>query len=436
MVPEAARSALSSPSHASTKGSRLFMSGQSKASPSASRNAAWLSLAHGGGFIIPLAELPILARALGPEGLGLVLFVQAAALTIAVFIEYGFHYSGARQVANAELDGRQLAPIVTAILHAKIVLAAVTLVTLCVVLAIVPAARQFMEMAPWIALMAIALGFTPTWYFLGRSRLVFPTLFDLAIRSIGLLLIFLFIHEPEDAGLAVKIYVGIGLVNTFVPFAVMMAQTGLARITREIVIKELFVGFDFFVYKGSASASASAASTILGVTTSPREVGIFGPSEKLVRAANGLVVVVLSAFFPDFVRRLRADAMDGRRAFERFLLGLVVVTGGGAAVIALLAAPLVEIVFGPGFEDAKNLLRWMVFLVPLRSASSAMTILWVVPSGHERYASRANLAALGIIFGAGFGLAPWLGAPGMGIALAIGEGFLFISLLFLYLRRQ
>lgn len=100
------------------------MSEQSKASPSASRNAAWLSLTHVGGLAIPLIELPILARALGPEGLGLVLFVQATALTIAVFIEYGFHYSGARQVANAELDGRPLGPIVAAILHAKIVLSA------------------------------------------------------------------------------------------------------------------------------------------------------------------------------------------------------------------------------------------------------------------------------------------------------------------------
>lgn len=85
-------------------------------------NTFWLMLAQIGGLFIPLIELPVLARALGQQNYGQVLYALGIALTASVFVEFGFNFSAARAVVKIRENKQQLAQLVSNVLFAKLLL--------------------------------------------------------------------------------------------------------------------------------------------------------------------------------------------------------------------------------------------------------------------------------------------------------------------------
>lgn len=85
-------------------------------------NTFWLMLAQIGGLFIPLIELPVLARALGQQNYGQVLYALGISLTASVFVEFGFNFSAARTVVKIRENKQQLAQLVSNVLFAKLLL--------------------------------------------------------------------------------------------------------------------------------------------------------------------------------------------------------------------------------------------------------------------------------------------------------------------------
>ena len=63
------------------------------------KNVSLLFVAQLVSYLIPILEIPILARALGVDEYGHILLIQTTALLCSLVVEYGYSLSGARQVA-------------------------------------------------------------------------------------------------------------------------------------------------------------------------------------------------------------------------------------------------------------------------------------------------------------------------------------------------
>src|SRR5437660_5395102 len=72
---------------------------------------------------IPLVTLPYLARVLGPEGWGMVAFVQSFAAFLVLLIEFGFEISATREVARCADSREKRAELFAGVLGAQAVLA-------------------------------------------------------------------------------------------------------------------------------------------------------------------------------------------------------------------------------------------------------------------------------------------------------------------------
>jgi len=387
---------------------------------SAKRNASMLVASNIASLGIPLIELPFLARALGVEHYGMLLFIQAIALTAAIFVEYGFHYSGARTIAQAADDHQAQAQTVTHILTAKAILYGMAL------LVILPAYTwTFHAELPHgqiaLCLLLAAYGFSPAWYFLGKGNLKVPVATDLVLRSIGLLLIIFFARTPEDLGLVLLIQCSVGMLNSALPSLVMIRQTGLVRPDSKMVMREIRSGWHFFVFKGASGVSASIATTVLGILSTPVQVGLFAPSEKLIRAGTTFVTTVLAAFFPASVQSVMTQGNAFKYRLVKPLTILFCMLCLAAFVVAILSSTLVRMAFGDAFSAAAPLLQVMAFLMPFRATSALLSILWLIPAGHEHLSSRLVLGNVVFVASLGCLIAPAAGATGVATVLALGE---------------
>jgi len=86
------------------------------------KNSLFLLLVQISGYIIPLIELPFLARVLSPNVLGQIIFIQVVALTASFFVEYGFNLKAARDFAQCNHDHDQRAKLIAIVFQAKIIL--------------------------------------------------------------------------------------------------------------------------------------------------------------------------------------------------------------------------------------------------------------------------------------------------------------------------
>ncbi|CAI0773726.1 Putative O-antigen transporter [Serratia entomophila] len=399
-------------------------------------NTFWLMLAQIGGLFIPLIELPVLARALGQQGYGQVLYALGIALTASVFVEFGFNFSAARSVVKVRENKRELAQLVTNVLFAKLLLSlAVAGVVGILVFSGTGATAIPHHWFIWISLFILAFGFTPLWYYVGIERLILPALLDLGLRSTGLMFTILLVSSPQHAQRVLTIQATVGIINTLLPTLLMIRTTGLGGVSLRGAITALRESWELFLYKGAQSIMGSIASTLLGLLGGARAVGAFVPAEKLVRAASGLAAPVLNAAFPHLVR-LQSDSAHAAKRVVSLAVGVLFLATVVFAVLTVCVAGwVVNIVFGPGYQDAIELLRLLVWIVPLRICSMALAILWFIPGGKEQVASRVMMLNIVIICLLAFLLVPTLGGLGMTIAFLAAEVTMFSLLLFLFCRK-
>src|SRR3954471_12066438 len=74
-------------------------------------------------YLLPLLTFPYLARTLGPDAWGAVLFAQAIGAMIAIVVEYGFDVSATRETARFAGDRDKLRELVSGVIGAKVLLA-------------------------------------------------------------------------------------------------------------------------------------------------------------------------------------------------------------------------------------------------------------------------------------------------------------------------
>ena len=399
-------------------------------------NAFWLVLAQVGGMFLPLVELPVLARALGQHAYGQILFALGVALTASVFVEFGFNFSAARSIVGIRDDRPAMARLVTNVLAAKLFLSVITALAVACILASGTGDTALPgHWFAWIGLLIIAFGFSPLWYYIGMENLVLPALLDLGLRSTGLAFIITLVASTAHAQRVLIIQSAVGVANTLIPTVILLRRTGMGPFSLSGTWLVLRESWELFLYKGAQSVMGSIASTLLGLFGGARMVGAFVPAEKLVRASAGLAGLALNAAFPHLVR-----VQSGSREAAKRLVGLCLLIFGGATVLfALLTvwlAPLVvKLVFGPGYDNAIELLRMLIWIVPFRVSSMIMAILWFIPAGREDVASRVMLLNIVIVCLLASALVPFFGGLGMTFAFLCSETTMFSILLFLFCRR-
>ncbi|MBQ0831291.1 oligosaccharide flippase family protein [Marinobacter sp.] len=400
------------------------------------KNASWLTVSHLAGYAIPLIELPVLTRSLGPDAYGKLLFAQSLALSLSLIVEYGFNLSASRAVARNREDPVYLRKLFGSVILAKLLIT-FFLLLFCIAWYLIQMpqlANSDWGLAGAAAVFFLAFGFSPFWYFQGTERMLGPVMLDLAFRFTGVILLYLFIHEPEDSVLALVILAVAGLCNTLITTGWALSRIGRPQFELAGAWLQICEGWHTFVYRSSSSVLLSASPAVLGFSAGTLATGIFVPAEKLIRASTGLALPVLTAFFP-YLSRL-SSAKDSRGNTHGWMLVGVLTLGGaiGAVLLWYLAPWLVLLLAGESFEASAGLMSLFVWLLPLRMLSQSLGLAILLPQGDERFAGYTMICSAILAVALGVLFSGWYGAIGMVSALLVAEAMLVLLLLYRALR--
>ena len=160
---------------------------------------------------------------------------------------------------------------------------------------------------------------------------------------------------------------------------------------------------------------------MLGYLSTQSELGLFAAASRFGSVARLAPQAVFGGALPVLSHEHGRDRPGAERLFHTFDRVLLVLSAAIAAGCALLAAPMLRIVYGPSFVQAAPALLWVsVGLIPLLSNSGRKVFLYA--SGGEALAVRWSAVALIVQVCLGAVLIPTLGSVGAAVSVAAGEG--------------
>jgi O-antigen/teichoic acid export membrane protein len=358
------------------------------AGPAAIRGAALRVGGYAVGIIVTVFSAALLFRHLGVVDSGRYVTVLSLVVIASGLVDFGLTTIGVRELAIRPRD--EAHRFIRNLVGLRLALTAVGLAGAVVFAALAgyPSEMVLGTLLAGIGMLAAAAQGTLAANLMVELRLGWLTLIELMRQVI------------VAASITVLVLVGAGLVGflaTPIPagFAVLAATVVLIR--GDVPVMPAFdvgewraVLAQMLPYAAATALSAiyfRIAVILVSLFTSATDTGYFGASFRVVEVLLAIPGLIVSAAFPIFSRAARDDhhrfAYGVQRMYETGLL-----LGGWVAAVLIVGAPFViEVIAGPEFKPAADLLR--IQAVALLATFAGATFLYALLPLHR---ARALLA--------------------------------------------
>jgi len=344
------------------------------------RNILALSVLQIINYAVPLISVPYLVHVLQPAGFGLLSFAQAIIVFFDILTDYGFNLSGTRAVAACREDKEMLSRTFWLTISAKVVLMAASAILLGVIILLSHQREEAALLYGATFLNVVGTAFFPVWLYQGLEEMKFTVIAQASARVLTIPAIFMLVHKPGDYVIAAAIQSSVLIcASIFILPATWKRIRNKPQIPSIAELVSVFrSGWHLFLTNIAGFGYSSTAVIILGLVSGKAQVGYYSAAEKLIRAASSLLGPLTQALYPR-LSALRAQSRESAFHLMRRSFSWVSLLGLAASVVTLcVAGPIGRIVFGAGFAESTNVLRWLSplpFLYGLSSVFGNLTLI-------------------------------------------------------------
>jgi len=408
---------------------------EKKAHSSIGGDTIYVYIGHILKYLSPLILIPYFSRTLGPAGYGEFLAAIALMTIVGVIVNFGFLYSGVREMAGARSDIER-AQILGRQTYARLLLMPVGILVGVIGTVVSP----ILSANIWYGVLATALGlmygFAFSWFFQGLRKFRIAIFLEAIVYPVNILLALLLVRTPQDGVRALlalfiavlcSMVVSVAVVRKHVSVIVGGFREGLLEIRNSAV---------FFATSMSATLLTVGSTYVLGVMATSEQVGYYGSAEKLIIVAVGLVNPIAQVFMP-VITSLHKEKSP--KTFGLIKKGIMIEVAYGLAcpLFGLLFSSLIiRIILGSGFDKSVFIFKTLLFVIPFSSLTHALNFYVLIPLRKERYYLVVMLTNLTINILLIVILVPRMNAIGMAYARVGAEAVAMLFLLCLLWNKK
>jgi PST family polysaccharide transporter len=406
--------------------------------PSLRKNVVSLYALQIASYAAPLATLPWLTRVLGPAGFGRLAFCAAVTGYLVVFTDFGFNYSATRQIAQCWNDRLGRSTVFWNTLTAKALLASLGLPLLLVLTLIIPRFAQERTLLLVNYLTVLATVLSPTWYFQGTERQVALSSITIAVRLVAIPLLFWLVRTPQQVLMAAWISSGTQLLGGLACMAYLVQSNELdrAQIRFRGIARTFAEGWHLFISMASISLYTTTNTVILGFVCGSAAVGHYSAAEKMIQAAQGLLIPVNQSAYPR-VSRLMQESREAAFALVRKVLRIQGLIALSLSLVLFAIAPLIiRILYGAAFEETINVLRWLAWVPFIVGLSNVFGVHVMTAMGMNKTVSRILISAGAVNLVILFACVRSFGATGAAASVVASELMVTVAMLVIILKHN
>lgn len=320
-------------------------------------NFGYLSLLQIAGYVFPLITMPYLARVIGADGVGKIAFASAIVVWIQTISDWGFNLTATRDVAQNRADKEKVSRIFSNVLWARCLLTLFSGLLLLIAALAVPYLRENADIIFVTFLLVPGYILFPEWFFQAIERMKYTTIFNLLIKLIFTISVFIFIHEREDY-LIQPLLTTIGyLLCGIGALYLILMKWGytLYRPQWGELTKTIKGSTDVFINNLMPNLYNSFSVMLLGFFGGATANGLYDGGNKFPTIFYNFQSVLSRAFYPFLSRRL-----DKHSFYAKLNIGLALI---GSIFLIAISPFVIKVMLGDEFEKSVIVMQILSFSV-------------------------------------------------------------------------
>ncbi|EOW6037392.1 O15 family O-antigen flippase [Escherichia coli] len=392
-------------------------------------NVLYLAISQGANYLLPLLIFPYLVRVIGVSNFGDLSFSLITIQVLLMVVEYGFGYSGTREIALNN-DKKYHSEFFCGVVLARFILmliAAIILIILCFFYVF-----NDVKYLLCVGFLSVIAGvFNPNWFLQGKEMMSVMAVLSLFSRGIAVVAVYLIIKP------ATPMYISALLLS--MPY-ILYSFCGVAYL---LIIKEIFLcrppikkiqvilknGFHFFCSTLATSAYTMLPPLVLGGVSGKFDVGIFNSANMIKQGLAGLASPLVQAFYPRINILQRENPYIANLKSRMILKYLLVFYMALAMPFLLFANQLSLLIFGMKGEVIAGAMQLMTLLPIFIGFNTVVGLLVLVPNGMQKQYFKSiflgTITCLSIVYPA----CKYYGATGAIVSLIVAEIFVGMGML-------
>lgn len=362
-----------------------------RSSPAARKiafNTLMLSILSFSGYFLALVTLPYQARIFGPELFGQVSFAMAFGLYFLLFIDFGFTISATEQVSRHRNDKNELSGILSAVSWSKLYLAGISALVIILLCLLVEPFKSNVVLYLLFYLSYTFMAFIPDYMYRGMENMKAMTLRTVIIRVISVMLIFVFLKEPDDY-LVVPLLLMLGNLTALLFVIWDMHHKGITIAWLPFGnIKATIKHSSMFFYSRVATNVFTTTNTfILGLVFGPATavVGYFTSADKLTSAAKFSISPLIDSIYPHMISNKDFNLI------KKILIFSMPIIISSSIFVYLFAYDISAFIFGAEFRPAGEYLRLLIPIAVIAFPSMLFGYPVLSPWGLSKYANTSSI---------------------------------------------
>ncbi len=391
--------------------------------PSLLRNIAAGTASQLGIYVAQLASLPYLARMLGPDGLGQVVYIQSIMALIILFVDFGFSWSAIKIISTSRNDKKLYSRIFFSIWAAQWLLTLVSGAILALAYRYTKIFDVSSQQLFYGYLIVVGYILFPFWLLHGLENMKVSTTIQLISKLGTIPLLLLLIKLPTDIDMAILFFAFCNLLAglLFIIFIIKSSILEWQRPTFNEVTATYRSGWHTFIAKINISLCSLLIPVYLNNISGPSALGLYNLADKVKNLIISLTGPIAAALFPRMSLLAKTDKNE--------LLTLGFKTAAWQLVILtpicisfwIFSEDIATLIGGNQFANAASTIRWLAILPMLTATSNILGMQIMLPLGMEKALSKINILGLIAITVFAFVLIPFCHAEGAAISLLFSE---------------
>lgn len=320
-------------------------------------NFGYLSLLQIAGYVFPLITMPYLARVIGADGFGKIAFASAIVVWIQTISDWGFNLTATRDVAQNRNDKEKVSRIFSNVLWARCILTILSGLILLFVVLVVPYLRENADIIFVTFLLVPGYILFPEWFFQAIERMKYTTIFNLIIKLIFTISVFIFIHKREDY-LIQPLLTTIGyLLCGIGALYLILKKWGYTLYKPELteILETIRNSADVFINNLMPNLYNSFSVMLLGFFCGSTANGVYDGGNKFPTIFYNFQSVLSRAFYPFLARR-----PDKHSFYAKLNIGSALI---GAVFLIAISPLVIKIMLGEEFEKSVIVMQILSFSV-------------------------------------------------------------------------
>ncbi len=384
------------------------------------RNASLLGVAQAVSMAAGFISTAWIARALGPEGYGVLGFAVAFGSYFALATVFGTDLFGTREIASAPDRAHTL---VSRILGTRILLLVCAVFLYLLSVWIIDRSQDVTIVLLIQIIVLISSAITIDFLFQAHQRMGPIALRQMGAAMAAMIAVVFLVQSHNDLYIAAAIPCSAMLISAV--FLALFADRRIERLRISFSrtgIKDVLISSAPIMLSGVMSTVLLNVDVVmLGFIRTAEEVGIYAGMARLFVLSTFAAHIISAAFAPALAAE--SDKEDRRRIYYRYIRILIFIGAPLSAAIVAFPEWLVILVFGAGYLEGARILALLGFAAVLSHLTIAP--LTALIAWRDQTAQMIILTAVAISNVAlNFCLIPIYGGIGAGIATLIAQALM------------